>query len=347
MAISSPQSVAPLTPVQSPPRRSKLKQAVLLLLIAFVVSEVISRFIIGLGDPPLYMADSTMEYLLQPSRTYFRFHKRFSVNQFSMRADDFPPQKSAPNEFRVLVVGDSIVYGGARIDQSEIDTEILKRKLQEQLGRSVVVGNASAKSWGPPNELAYLKHFGTLDADLIVLELSSHDYADAPTFVPVVGVSAEYPDKKPRLALLDLIETYLLPRYFHRKATPEGIDKTLLDRTPSDLEIAQCREAERQFFSFAREHGAKVVLVQHLSRPELSGKYQRGYYANQEVAKEENVPYVDDADELRALSNSGRSPFYEGDALHLNKEGQVGLAHALQRGVDAALFSGHQMSLAK
>ena len=154
------------------------------------VLEIISRFAIGLGNPPLYQADAAMEYLLQPSRTYYRFHKRFSVNQYGMRADDFPPRKSTPNELRVLVVGDSIVYGGVRIDQSEIDTELLKRALQQQLGRPVVVGNASAKSWGPPNELAYLKRYGTLDADVVILELSSHDYADAPTFVPVVGVSA-------------------------------------------------------------------------------------------------------------------------------------------------------------
>ena len=111
------------------------------------------------------------------------------------------------------MVGDSIVYGGVRIDQEEIDTEILTRDLQHDLARPVVVGNASAKSWGPPNELAYLKRYGTLDADVVILELSSHDYADSPTFVPVVGISADYPDKKPPLALVDLFETYLLPRY--------------------------------------------------------------------------------------------------------------------------------------
>ena len=32
-----------------------------------------------------------MEYLLQPSKTYYRFHNRFAVNRYGMRADDFPP----------------------------------------------------------------------------------------------------------------------------------------------------------------------------------------------------------------------------------------------------------------
>lgn len=203
----------------------------------------------------------------------------------------------------------------------------------------MVVGNASAKSWGPPNELAYLKRFGTLDADVVILELSSHDYADTPTFVPVVGIAADYPDKKPTLALADLFETYLLPRYFHSGKTPPGVDKTLINTAQSQQDIAECRDAERDLFSFAREHHAKVALVQHLSLPELNEKYQPGYYANQAVAKEENVPYVDDADDLRTKMKSGGSPFYQGDPLHLDRPGQEVLAHTLQRAVDLALKS--------
>jgi len=280
-----------------------------------------------------------MEYLLQSSRTYYRFHNRFAVNQYGMRADDFPPQKSTPNELRVIVVGDSIVYGGVRIDQSEIDTEILKRELEHEFGRPVVVGNASAKSWGPPNELAYLKRYSTLDSDVVILELSSHDYADAPTFVPVVGISADYPDKKPLLAVADLFESYLLPRYLHIGGTPAGIDKTMINTAISKQDVAECRDAEREFFRFARMHKAKVALVQHLSLVELTGEYQPGYYANQEVAKEENVQYVDDATELHGQLNSGQSPFYAGDGLHLNRLGQPILADTLRLAVDLALKS--------
>ena len=72
---------------------------------------------------------------------------------------------------------------------------------------------------------------------------------------------------------------------------------------------------------------------------ELSGRYQAGYAANQLVAKAENVPYVDDADELRAELKAGHSPFYPGDPLHPNLLGQEVLAHALQRAVNLALQS--------
>jgi len=282
-----------------------------------------------------------MEFLLQPSKTYYRFHNRFSVNRYSMRADDFPPQKSGHNELRVLVVGDSIVYGGVRLDQADIGTEILKRNLQQEFARPVVVGNASAKGWGPPDELEYLKRYGTLDADVVILELSSHDYEDAPQFAPLVGISPAYPDKKPFGALTDLFKTYVLPRYLRQGSAPAGVDMlpTNISIVPSQRNIAECSKAERELFSLARSNHAKVVLVQHLSAPELAGQYQPGYYVNQAIAKERSVPYVDDADELRTRMKSGESPFYEGDPLHLNRSGQEPLAHALQRAVHLALES--------
>jgi len=338
--MPSSSTLEPSAPASATPPRKKPSRIKLLILTAapaFLLAELICRFAIGLGHPPLYQADAQIEYLLQPSKTYFRFHHRFSVNGYAMRADDFPPEKSAPDEFRVIVVGDSIIYGGVLIDQRDIDTEILKRDLQRQLARPVVVGNASAKSWGPPNELAYVQRYGTLHADVVILELSSHDYADAPTFVPVVGVAAAYPVKTPPLALFDLFQTYILPRYTHFGATPEGIDKTMINAAASPRDIAECRDAEREFFRYARARQAKVALVQHLSLSELTGAYQPGYYANQAVAKEENVPWVDDAAELRLALKSGQNPFYPGNDLHLDRPGQPILAHTLKQGVDLAL----------
>jgi hypothetical protein len=251
-----------------------------------------------------------------------------------MRSDDFPLHKSSRDELRVMVIGDSVVYGGVRIDQSEIGTEILKRSLARQFRVPVVVANGSAKGWGPPDELAYLKRFGTFDADVVILELSSHDYEDTPSLTAIVGVSPEYPDKKPRLALVDLFETYLRSRL--------GLgdkDPVMKKRTYTDLDIAQCRNAERDIFRLARAHHAKVALVQHLSLPEITGAYQAGYAANQQVANQEKVPYVDDADELRAESKIGHSAFYSGDPLHPNRLGQEVLAHTLQRAVTLALKS--------
>jgi hypothetical protein len=318
------------------------RTAIVLLFLATcaISGELVCRFAIGLGDPPLYQTISGVDYDLQPSKTYSRFHNRFAVNRYSMRSDDFPPQKSSPDELRVLVVGDSVVYGGVLIDQSQIDTEILKRDLQQQLKRPVVVGNISAKGWGPPSELAYLKQNGTFDADVVILELSSHDYADVPTADPVVGISPDFPDKKPALALVELVETYLVPRYLHKANDPPTyLERSLANHSQSEQDIAQCRAAENEIFTLARAHRAKVALVQHLTLPELQGNYYVGYYANQSVATQAGVPHTDDSAELRAQLESGHSPYFDGDPIHLNKSGQQILAHSLQQAANLALRS--------
>ncbi len=318
------------------------RKAILLLaavMLVVVVAELICRFLVGLGDPPLYESEASMEYRLRPSTTYWRFHHRFSVNRYGMRSDDFPPQKSSPQELRVLVIGDSVIYGGVRIDQSQIDTEILKLNLQRQYRRPVVVGNASAKSWGPPNELAYLERFGTFDADVVILELASHDYADAPSFEPVVGVSGEYPESRPWSAIGDLLKTYVLPTYLHWGVTPPEVDRTTVTAAESERDILICREAERALFHLVRAHHAKTALVQHLSLPEVTGRFQPGYFANQAVAEAERVPYIDDAAELRAQLAAGKNPFFKGDPLHLDPAGQTILANTLQRAVSQALAS--------
>jgi hypothetical protein len=308
------------------------KYTVLIVVAVMAASELVCRFAIGLGDPPLFQADSAMEFVLQPSKSYTRFHKRFSVNQYAMRADSFPPGKSTPDELRVLVIGDSVMYGGVRIDQANIATEILKRSLQQQYHRPVVVGNGSAKGWGPPDELEYLKRYGTLNADLVVFVFSSHDFEDIPTFTHIVGVASEYPDKKPLLALQDLWGTYLVPRYRTELSTANA---ATVNRSEAD--IAKCLNSERDAYLLSRAAHAKVALVQHLTLSEIAGKYDRGYYANQAVAKEQQVPFVDDGDEIRADLKSGRSPYYEGDPIHPNDLGQQVLAHTLLRAVNLAL----------
>ena len=73
-----------------------------------------------------------------------------------LRSRDFPPVKTEPGELRVLVVGDSIIHGGNAVDQGELATSLLERMAAEALARPVTVGNIAARSWGPPNCLAYL-----------------------------------------------------------------------------------------------------------------------------------------------------------------------------------------------
>ncbi|PQV64995.1 hypothetical protein B1R32_1021 [Abditibacterium utsteinense] len=136
--------------------------------VCLIAGEVVARTKLGLGDPPIYVADPQIEYMIKPG-VYHRFGNLVSFNRYSMRADEFPQHKVDKRELRVMVIGDSIVYGGAQLDQSQIAVSLLEKDLTAKLHRPVTVGNISAGSWGPPNQLAYVKRFGLFDADAVVI----------------------------------------------------------------------------------------------------------------------------------------------------------------------------------
>jgi hypothetical protein len=287
--------------------------------------ELFARFYLGLGDPPLSEPHPTIEYLFKPDQKVHRFGNLFQTNRYGMRSDDFAPQKTDPRELRVMIYGDSVVNGGNLTDQRLLATSYLQRVLARQLRRPVVVGNISAGSWGPPNELAYLKQYGFLDADIVVLVLSSSDYDDAPTFEPLNPLT--HPTEAPLSALWEGIVRYL-PRYTTGLATNEsGV-------VPDARHIANKRDvqvslgAEREFLEMAKAEGVRVLLVQHWTESELrTGNPLEGHAAIRLVAAEVAVPTYDDVDKLRQVLNAGRNPYR--DDIHINEVGQQALAELL------------------
>ena len=172
------------------------------------------------------MRDPDIDYLFVPGRTYHRFGNVISYNTFSMRADDVSPHKTDPNELRVLVIGDSVVNGGALTDDSQLATRMVQERLAQDLARPVWVGNVSAGSWGPGNQLAYLRKFGTFNADIAILVLSTHDIADVPDFAPDLGPDS--PESPPVLAMEEAVYRYL-PRYVpwpRTAAATPGLQRT-------------------------------------------------------------------------------------------------------------------------
>ena len=295
-----------------------------------VTAEVFARMVLGLGHPPLSMPHPTIEYMFKPNQSVRRFGNLFTTNRYGMRSADFPPQKSDPKEFRVLVVGDSVVNGGTLSDQSHIATALLQQRLQLKMHRPVVVGNISAGSWGPPNELAYLKQYGSLDADVIILVLSSSDYDDAPTFEPLT--SDTHPTDTPISALWEGIIRYL-PRYLGGSPPSDSGVVPAVDRVPNKRDIELCLAAEREFFNFAKNAGAKILLVQHLTASELRGRRPlEGFSQLRTVAVESEVPVYDDAEVLTKYQRGGKDPFR--DDIHLNDNGQQALAELLIQSID-------------
>ncbi|MDB5174878.1 MAG: hypothetical protein JWN51_3651 [Phycisphaerales bacterium] len=325
-------------PNRKPLKRGRFRRwAVRILAAVFLLAaagELFCRFYLGMGDPPLMMADPQMEYLFKPSRTYHRFGHRISYNAYSMRCDDFPLHKARPDELRVMVIGDSVVNGGARVDQTDLVTSLLQKQLAQDLNRPVVVGNISAGSWGPPNELAYIKKFGLLDADVVVLVLNSDDYHDLPTFVPVVGVNPNFPDRPPISALQEAVtrgvHDYLPSLY---PASPSDAPEP-----PATPEVvAQCLDAEREIFRVARAGGAAVILMQYQAADEMGDAKEPGYAEIKAVGQECGVPIIETGPAFAAAQASGTKVFR--DPIHPNAAGHKIMADLLLKPIEDAVRS--------
>lgn len=231
--------------------RHKMATVLITIFIGIVSVELFARFALGLGDPPIYVADPQIEYMLKPDQNVRRFGNLIFVNHWGMRSHDFPARKANPDEIRILILGDSVINGGSQIDQALLSTTLLQKRLQASLGKPVVVGNASAGSWGPGNWLAYVRRYGFFEVDLVVLMVNSGDYADNPTFAPL---DANHPDARPLMALQEAVFRYLprfLPQYPPALAKPPATPAA----TVSPTEIARGMSDLRQFLTLAQSGG--------------------------------------------------------------------------------------------
>ena len=299
-----------------------LRILAIVLLGAVVVLELVARFGLGLGDPPLFEADERIEYLAKPGK-YRRFHNDVVYNQYGMRSDPFGKTKDDPAEMRVMFIGDSVINGGTLTDHRDLATQTLKRELADALSTTLVVGNISAGSWGPPNQLAYLQRFGFFEADLLVVVISSHDHVDVPTYEPAVDVEAALPSRSPWLAISEI------PRYLPRILSL-GKPFSLPPRPKVELAKAgrSSMAALRQMVQMAHAEGASVIVGLHLEKselgvgPKLPGYHQiRVFLADLPVESVELGPAFEDA------LGQGRNPYR--DQIHPNPLGQHLIARTL------------------
>ncbi|MGB3492425.1 MAG: SGNH/GDSL hydrolase family protein [Elainellaceae cyanobacterium] len=196
-----------------------------LVIVLVSLVELGLRWSFGFGNPLLYVRDPEIGYLLAPQQDVRRFGNRIVINQYSMRGEAIqatPRQSSAAqpesSRLRLFLLGDSIANGGWWTDQDQTLSARLQRRVMESVESkspapysSVEVLNASANSWGPRNELAYIQRYGTFGASALILLINTDDlFATAPTSVQV-GRDRHYPDRKPPLAIAEVIGRYLMP----------------------------------------------------------------------------------------------------------------------------------------
>jgi hypothetical protein len=223
-------------------------------------------------------------------------------------------------------VGDSVVNGGNFTDHEAVGTVMLEPMLAKRLGRPVLVANASAGSWGPPNMLAYMRRFGLFDADLVVIVLNSGDFADAPVFRPL---TSRLPGRRPVLAVSEILTKYL-PRYVRTRGKPLPPPEN-----PDPADVEWCLRSVREMIEMARAAGAKVIVALHLKQSEIEGEPERGHHELARVAREAGIEPIQLGPPFAEALRAGRNPYAEG--AHPNDEGHRIIARVLLEPVARAL----------
>ncbi|MBK6282662.1 MAG: hypothetical protein IPF54_08335 [Draconibacterium sp.] len=201
-------------------------------LLFVIVVEIGLRNYFGFCDAPLSQTSDKYEYVFQANQNRYRFKNHVYYNEVNMRSENIDAKS-----IKVLGLGDSVINGGVLTDQDSIATTILSKELSLVLAKKVQILNISAGSWGPDNCNAFLDEKGTFDSKLIILVASSHDAHDIMDFKPIVGISSAFPNKQYKLAIFELFDRYIYPKYIAKSfKTPqesynqsEGIKKMVQD----------------------------------------------------------------------------------------------------------------------
>nr|WP_242032908.1 SGNH/GDSL hydrolase family protein [Oscillatoria sp. FACHB-1406] len=209
------------------------------------------KIIWGFGNPPLYIADEKIGYLLAPNQRLRRMGNRIEINEYSMRSPSVARERPE-GTLRVLLLGDSVANGGWWTDRAQTISYLMQEQLQ-QGGQTVEVLNASANSWSPRNELAYVRRFGLFGAQVVVLLINTDDLFGTKPSSLQVGRDRNYPDRKPPLAL---VEAYT--KYFVKQKPIPGlaeIHKEEGDRVGINL------EAIGNLNEIARANNSQLILA--------------------------------------------------------------------------------------
>lgn len=239
--------VRSLFAAERPPEGGRRRWPVLLLaLIALLgMAEGVLR-VFGYGAPVLYVNDPVVGYYPAPNQTATRRGNRIQINGLGMRSTEVAKAKPA-GTFRILMLGDSTLYGGAYVDQDAIYANRLDALLEAE-GRTVEVLNMGVNGWGPFHETAWVEQFGTYDADLAIITLP---YADV--FRPLTPLTTKpYLTEAPTFALTEVAH-HLMWR----------ARQTAIGKPEAGLREAQGKRGVVQYSRLARllqEKGAEVMI---------------------------------------------------------------------------------------
>ena len=306
----------------------KLHYHLVLVSALVVLLEFTLRFAFGFCDALLYQSSDNYEYIAQPNQNRLRFGAHIHYNSYSQRNEE--PDSA---RVKILGLGDSVIFGGTWMDQDSLATTLFSNETGMQML------NISAGSWGPDNCAAYLKEKGTFGAKAMILVCSSHDAYDVMSFTPVVGVYPTYPERQYRLAIVELMDRYLMPRvrsFFLKQKQRLDPDAAVVDKMSQKFVAKKSllfNPGFDQLKNMADSLHIPFGVYLHAETGELmQGSYNEMGYEIMEWAEKNGVPL------MKGMDRGENESMYK-DMIHLNGKGQKHLAASLKVMVTELLLS--------
>jgi len=294
------------------------------LVLGLVLLEFIARFIIGFGNPPLFEASSDYGYRFVPNQDIRRYGNRIFFNAQGLRSEpiDLEPQRGT---MRILCIGDSITYGGALTDQKDTYPYKLQDVLNKKgTGCRFEVLNASAPSWSIEDEKSYIRKHGLYNSRVVVLQISQHDLFQTKSRREIVGKSPMYPDKKPVLALWELVVKSIYQIRSFLKFD-ESYQKNIL---PSDVQLENNINSLLEIANFVKNKGGEFIIVFVGTILKSGDKLSREESAKSrlfDVLEERDIKFIT----LDRKFSSEKSKMLFRDKIHPNQAGNGVIADAV------------------
>jgi hypothetical protein len=220
--------------------------------IFFVTGEVLARSL-GLVDRlngyarQLFQQGPSLElpYVLRPGVEAVSGGARVHVNDLGLRGPDIAVAP-APGVVRVLVLGDSVVFGQG-VDDDATFPAVLARRLTETWHRPVETLNAGVQGYDTVAETAFLEGPGlAFGPHGVVVGMSLNDYDPAPSYDPtgVLTRHAAATDRGP----LARSEFLLLLRWLRTWARGELTTQMLARASAEPAALAHLVALEHQRF---------------------------------------------------------------------------------------------------
>lgn len=298
------------------------KKAASVILCVFVIltgMEMSLRFFEYLY-PPLYRRSPALLWELTPNLTAAPDNDesyRIDTNSLGLRCGEIPAQRS-PDEFRILVIGDSTAFGWL-LDEKNTFPYLLQRNLKlHSQGKNIRVINGAVCGYSSLQGLAFMNEKGwNLSPDLIIAAFNNDpitDFTEDEKRTPS-------PRILPLLNFLNRFRVYSVVRdlVVRSRINPEDDVSVPPGKGIARVSKQKYSEIYETLYAQAKNRGTKLLLVSLPLKEEMRNYPGMNDYREilKSFAEKNQIPFLD---EYHKWQNPSRENMFM-DGMHPTGQG--------------------------